>query len=185
MSCLRVRQMTPFGNMHVKISVDPHSGRELEVFAQLGKGGDVANSDLEAICRLLSLLLRCGGSLDDAIRQLEGIGSSLTIPSREGRIMSLGDGLAQALRKYSLAKQKFGLKNLLLGNLGLPDTPPSDNIPLSGMDAGKTPTEPAPKPAESVATDLNAFKVRCPLCHGTLVFAEGCVKCPSCGFSQC
>ena len=32
--------------------VDPISGREREVFAQLGKGGDVANSDLEAICRL-------------------------------------------------------------------------------------------------------------------------------------
>ncbi|MCL4139914.1 UNVERIFIED_CONTAM: hypothetical protein GTU68_007502 [Idotea baltica] len=55
MSCLRIRQMTPFGNMHVKVSVDPISGREREVFAQLGKGGDVANSDLEAICRILSL----------------------------------------------------------------------------------------------------------------------------------
>ena len=25
MSCLRIRQMTPFGNMHVKVSVDPVS----------------------------------------------------------------------------------------------------------------------------------------------------------------
>ncbi|MCP3916694.1 MAG: adenosylcobalamin-dependent ribonucleoside-diphosphate reductase, partial [bacterium] len=51
MTCLRIRQLTPFGNMHVKVSVDPISGKEREVFAQLGKGGDVANSDLEAICR--------------------------------------------------------------------------------------------------------------------------------------
>ena len=36
--------------------------------AQLGKGGDVANSDLEAICRILSLWLRCNGNLDLALR---------------------------------------------------------------------------------------------------------------------
>ena len=55
--------------------------RELEVFAQLGKGGDVANSDLEAICRILSLWLRSNGSLDLAMRQLDGIGSSMTVPT--------------------------------------------------------------------------------------------------------
>ena len=59
---LRIRQMPPFGNMHVKITVDPRTDRELEVFAQLGKGGDVATSDLEAICRMISLWLRAGGS---------------------------------------------------------------------------------------------------------------------------
>ncbi|HMQ16083.1 MAG TPA: adenosylcobalamin-dependent ribonucleoside-diphosphate reductase, partial [Phycisphaerae bacterium] len=42
LSSFRMRQMTPFGNMHIHITVDPRSGRELEVFAQLGKGGDVA-----------------------------------------------------------------------------------------------------------------------------------------------
>src|SRR4029450_11586615 len=74
MSCLRIRQMTPFGNMHVKVSVDPIANRERQVFAHLGKGGDVANSDLEAICRILSLWLRSNGSLKMAIKQLEGIG---------------------------------------------------------------------------------------------------------------
>ena len=33
MPSLRIRQMTPFGNMHVKVTVDPVSGREREVFA--------------------------------------------------------------------------------------------------------------------------------------------------------
>ena len=94
-SGLRIRQMTPFGNMHVKITVDPRTGRDLEVFAQLGKGGDVANSDLEAICRLISLWLRAGGTLKHVIRQLKDIGSSLQVPTREGKIMSLGDGLSR------------------------------------------------------------------------------------------
>ena len=126
-SGLRIRQMTPFGNMHVKITVDPCTGRELEVFAQLGKGGDVATSDLEAICRMVSLWLRSGGSLRHVIKQLEGIGSSLQIPTRLGRIMSLPDGLACALKKYLKAKERFGLEDLLLGRVDLSqlDVPPA------------------------------------------------------------
>ncbi|MFN0137491.1 MAG: adenosylcobalamin-dependent ribonucleoside-diphosphate reductase [Phycisphaerae bacterium] len=116
-SGLRIRQMTPFGNMHVKITVEPRAERELEVFAQLGKGGDVATSDLEAICRMISLWLRSGGSIKHVIKQLEGIGSSLQIPTKAGRIMSLGDGLACALKKYMRAKERFGLKPLLLGEI--------------------------------------------------------------------
>ena len=119
MSCLRIRQMTPFGNMHLKITVDPKTERELEVFAQLGKGGDVANSDLEAICRLLSLFLRCGGPLRMAIKQLDGIGSSLTVPTKSGRIASLGDGLAKGLIRYTKAKEMFGLRAMLLGEFDL------------------------------------------------------------------
>ncbi|MEO6710488.1 MAG: adenosylcobalamin-dependent ribonucleoside-diphosphate reductase, partial [Planctomycetota bacterium] len=121
MSCLRIRQMTPFGNMHVKVSVEPLSGREREVFAQLGKGGDVANSDLEAICRILSLWLRCNGNLELALKQLEGIGSSLSVPTKDGRIMSLADGLAKALQRYLDAKQQHGLHALLLGTADMSD----------------------------------------------------------------
>jgi ribonucleoside-diphosphate reductase alpha chain len=150
-SGLRIRQLTPFGNMHVKITVDPRADRELEVFAQLGKGGDVANSDLEAICRMVSLWLRSGGSLRLVVKQLEGIGSSLQIPTRAGRITSLGDGLACALKKYLRAKEQFGLRNLLLGEIDLseldrpnptphgPETTPVDRT-VSGGNGGKQST---------------------------------------------
>ena len=180
MTCLRVRQITPFGNMHVKITVDPISGRELEVFAQLGKGGDIANSDLEAICRLLSLLLRCGGSFDLAIKQLEGIGSSLTIPSRQGRIMSLADGLAKAMSKYLHAKQKNGLEALLLGKVTLAEITNHGNI----KNERSTATERAADQNCNGGV-LAAFKIKCPCCAGVLCFTEGCVKCHNCGFSQC
>ena len=173
MSCLRVRQMTPFGNMHVKVTVDPVTGREREVFAQLGKGGDVANSDLEAICRMLSLWLRSNGTLERAIRQFSGIGSSLTVPTKDGRIMSLADGLATALTRYLAAKERNGLEALLLGRVA-PDEDPVEA-------AAK------PKPKVSVAEPRNSanYKLKCPSCSGTLAFQEGCVKCHGCGFSQC
>ena len=170
MSCLRIRQMTPFGNMHVKVSVDPSSEREREVFAQLGKGGDVANSDLEAICRILSLWLRSNGSLRMALKQLSGIGSSLTVPTKDGRIMSLADGLATALDRYLAAKEKYGLEALLLGRVSAEETA-SDSL-------AETKTRPAPK-------NLTQYKLKCPSCVGVLAFQEGCVKCHSCGFSQC
>jgi ribonucleoside-diphosphate reductase alpha chain len=168
MSCLRIRQKTPFGNMHVKISMEPDTGMEREVFAQLGKGGDVANSDLEAVCRMLSLFLRCGGSMKLAIRQLDGIGSSLSVPSKDGRVISLADGLAKALKKYIVAKEMFGIQNLLLGKADLSQLQKSNN--------GKR---------ASSGGRNGAFKIKCPECNENLTFEEGCMKCYSCGFSKC
>jgi len=114
---VRIRQNTPFGHMHVTITVDPKTERELEVFAQLGKGGDIASSDLEAICRMVSLFLRSGGSLDLVMDQLEGIGCYLSVPSKEGRVMSLGDALGKTVRRYWQAKKQAGLKAILTGEV--------------------------------------------------------------------
>ena len=169
MPSLRLRQVTPFGNMHLHISVDPTSGIEREVFAQLGKGGDLANSDLEAICRLVSLLLRLGGDLRTVIDQLDGIGSSLSIPSRDGRIKSLGDGIARALRKYITAKEREGLETLLSGN----------------VKALHRPEQPATASQQSHQETL--FTIKCPECDSarTLAYEEGCLKCHACGYSIC
>ncbi|MFG0319251.1 MAG: adenosylcobalamin-dependent ribonucleoside-diphosphate reductase [Planctomycetota bacterium JB042] len=175
MSGLRIRQITPFGNMHVKISVDARTGDEREVFAQLGKGGDVATSDLEAICRLISLFLRCNGPMELAMKQLEGIGSSLSVPSAEGRVTSLADGLSKAINKYLKAKKKFGLKPLLLGEVDLNKLDEDDDAPHPGNGNGNG----------NGRTSQTAFKVKCPECVGNLIYEEGCVKCPSCGYSQC
>jgi ribonucleoside-diphosphate reductase alpha chain len=155
--------------MHLHISVDPETGREREVFAQLGKGGDLANSDLEAICRLISLLLRLDGDVQMVIDQLEGIGSSLSVPSKDGRIKSLGDGLAHALGKYLAMKQRDGLDAILSGRVKTLDESESTraSIPTSDQEA--------------------IFKIKCPDCDlaGTLAFEEGCLKCHACGYCMC
>ena len=186
LSCLRIRQLTPFGNMHVKITVDPTTGRELEVFAQLGKGGDIASSDIEAMCRMVSLYLRSGGALPRVIEQFSGIGSSLTVPSQEGRIMSLADGLARAMEKYWEVKQKFGLRKLLLGEIDL------EQYFRAKRNCGSAARAPIleARPGgggrrRNGGKDTGAFIVKCPECMGVLVFEEGCVKCPGCGYSQC
>jgi|LSQX01.3.fsa_nt_gb ribonucleoside-diphosphate reductase alpha chain len=166
---VRLRQPTPFGNMHLHISVEPQTGQEREVFAQLGKGGDLANSDLEAICRLVSLLLRSGGDLRMIIDQLEDIGSSLSVPAQGGRVRSLGDGLARAFQKYLAAKNRHGLEGLLSGQVtSLESADEADKRKVTGAQ-------------ESL------FKIKCPDCDaaGSLAFEEGCLKCHACGYSVC
>jgi ribonucleoside-diphosphate reductase alpha chain len=205
-SGLRLRQMTPFGNMHVKLTVDPKSERELEVFAQLGKGGDIATSDLEAICRMISLWLRSGGALKHVIRQLKDIGSSLQVPTKHGKIMSLGDGLARALQRYLRAKERFGLRNLLLGDFDMAELDRPARAPGNGNGNGKSKGHGNASEVRQTSTshgssgtgmpmatgtmgtprvDRLAFKVKCPECGEALVFAEGCNKCPGCGWAQC
>jgi ribonucleoside-diphosphate reductase alpha chain len=173
MSAIRIKQVTPFGNMHIKIVVDPVSQREYEIFAQLGKGGDLACSDLEGMCRLISLYLRVNGSLNDIVAQLDGIGSSLSVPTKDGRIASLADGLAKAIQKYQRAKAISGLHALLLGTADLSSI-------SRGAKAAHLPSSDA-----SNESELNEFKIRCPDCGGVLMFEEGCTKCHGCGYSQC
>ena len=201
-SSVRVRQLTPFGNMHINITVDPATDRELEVFAQLGKGGDLANSDLEAICRLISLWLRAGGTLIHVVRQLQSIGSSLQVQTKEGKIMSLGDGLARALKKYMNAKAERGLRALLIG-VGGAESASDDKARDNGNgrtnghkskdksgpagergDVGGIPV-PSRFEARGMQWQQTQFKVLCPECQGSLRFSEGCETCESCGYSKC
>ncbi|MEK7756795.1 MAG: hypothetical protein AAB385_06250, partial [Planctomycetota bacterium] len=205
-SGIRVRQLTPFGNMHINITVDPRTDREMEVFAQLGKGGDLANSDLEAICRMISLWLRSGGTLKHVVNQLHSIGSSLQVSTKEGKIMSLGDGLARGLKRYLEAKRECGLKALLLGEAtidasGRPHlvkgkgSNGNGNGHGNGHRVGEVAAEvvverlgnPAPSrfEAHGIQWQQTQYKVRCPDCQGELRFSEGCMTCDGCGFSKC
>lgn len=213
LSAIRIRQLTPFGNMHVNITVDPQADRELEVFAQLGKGGDIANSDLEAICRMISLWLRAGGTLNLVVRQLQSIGSSLQVHTKEGKIMSLGDGLSRALRKYMQAKSRVGLRALLTGDPTVDEVGAESRLGFNGHGNGNGNGSGSSlrrvngigKPAASVAVvsepariaapiqldgrsmqwQQTQYKVLCPDCQNALRFGEGCVVCEACGYSEC
>lgn len=178
-SSVRVRQSTPFGHMHVNVSVDPATNKEIEVFAQLGKAGDVLASDLEALCRLTSLYLRLGGSLADIVNQLEGIGSTTIIPTRDGNISSMADALSKALSKFRNAKSK-GLKELLLGQLSQEQLYKKTTIPVT-----KEKIE-ADKPALSTGKSIFQKKEKCPDCGAYLIPTSKCWECSArCGYSKC
>jgi ribonucleoside-diphosphate reductase alpha chain len=100
---VKIKQDTPFGTLHITLVFDKNMN-EHEVFAQLGKSGDVAAADLEAICRLSSKLLQSKFKFDNLIQQLIDIGTSLSLPTAEGKVVSLPDGLARGLNSYKEIK---------------------------------------------------------------------------------
>ncbi|MDR0516612.1 MAG: vitamin B12-dependent ribonucleotide reductase [Fibromonadaceae bacterium] len=180
---VRMRQPTGFGHMHIAVTVDPVSKREMEIFAQLGKAGDIASSDLEAISRMVSLYLRIGGSLEDIIDQLEGIGSHMAIPSKDGKVMSLADGLGKSLKRYNLAKRTYGLNDILTGKINFDELPALKDLEQQNNFAEEELL--SKPPLVEAINNTNVYKEKCQDCGGVLSFSEGCVKCPNCGFSRC
>lgn len=161
----RTQIKTQYGNLHVCIVLDEDGKTEREIFAQLGKAGDIIAADLEAICRVASLSLRNGVSLEKVIDQLKDIGSTHVLPSAHGKIVSMPDALAKALQKYALRQRE--------GSLGSKDV------------SWETSHTPNTKPSNKDTTESN-YGIKCPACTvGTLSFQEGCQKCHSCGYSAC
>lgn len=153
--CRRLRLHTQWGTMHAFVAIE--DGVETEIFAQIGKGGDLMYSDLEAICRMASCWLQATGSLSDVIAQLDGIGSThVGVPGPNGRITSIPDALCKSLKNYK--RKRAGAEAV--------------QISLS-VQSNRDSFE-------------SSYGMPCPTkCGGTLNFAEGCKKCETCGYSAC
>jgi ribonucleoside-diphosphate reductase alpha chain len=177
-----IRKETPLGTMFVNITEDDR-GQPFEVFLTLGKAGGAAMADAEAMGRLISLALRSGIPLVQVHKQLRGISSDRAVGLGPHKVLSLPDAIGIAIEEWMREKQ--GVQQELL--------------PDSGGKGGAAPREPvsvrAPESAgaETPAAQMSfeaygsgeAFMGTCPDCGSQLEFAEGCVKCQVCGFSEC
>ncbi len=104
---------TGYGNLYVTINT--LDGKPFEVFAQIGKSGYSTMADTEAICRLISLALRSGISVEKTIEQLIGIGGASPIYQEGGLVMSIPDAIAKVLNKhFGKTKIQNSLKDLYL-----------------------------------------------------------------------
>ncbi len=68
------------------------------------------------------------------IDQLGGIGSSLSVPAKGGRIKSLADGLARAMAKYVAVKEREGLGPILSGRINSLELPESSTAIVASTD---------------------------------------------------
>ena len=163
---------SPLGDMYVTINEDL-DGRPFEAFVALGKAGGPAMADAEAIGRLISLALRSGISLRQIHKQLRGISSDRAVGMGPNKVLSSPDAIAQVIEKH--LEEKEGIQQ---------------SLPIPDPGAAKTTnggTQTAQKPAIHRFEKQAAlsFIGTCPDCGSGLEFAEGCVKCHACGYSEC
>jgi ribonucleotide reductase alpha subunit len=155
---------TSCGKIYVTINRDARG--IFEIFNQMGKAGGCAASQSEAIGRLVSLALRSGVQPDQIIKQLKGISCHLPAwGGNGGKILSCADAVSKAVEWY--------MENVDQMFAGLPETAASPVL------AASSPANP------SRAGDLEIARGACPDCGSQVEMQEGCLKCRSCGFSEC
>ncbi len=174
------KMLSPLGTLYVTINED-EKGRPFEVFTTLGKAGGAAMADAEAISRLISLSLRSGIPLRTICRQLRGISCDRAVGFGSKKILSMPDAVALAIEEY--LDEKEGQQQVL----PLPD-PQTGSKGNGGHQTAERP-EIRPVPGEEsnqhFGRDIKAFIETCPDCGTSLQFAEGCLKCLACGYSEC
>ncbi|HLV36925.1 MAG TPA: hypothetical protein VKY59_17510, partial [Spirillospora sp.] len=169
LSGVTVRRKTPFGNAFITMNTDDQ-GNPFEVFITVGKAGSDLQADADGLARMISLALRSTAPqnrrrmLELIIDQLQNLGGARAVGLGPQRVSSLPDAVARALQEHYF--QQSEVKQL--------------NLPMNGE---------ANEPEASTLTDHDgSFKGAdmCPEC-GTysLVRAEGCRTCLTCGYSEC
>jgi ribonucleoside-diphosphate reductase alpha chain len=174
------RVETPLGTLYVTITEDD-KGQPFEVFMTLGKAGGALMADVESLGRLISLALRSGIPIKEIYRQLRGISSDRVIGLGPNKILSMPDAVGIAIERWMQEKQ--GIQQELLPNVGpqglggQPDLAPVVNQPTS-QTGGR---------GEQMMFGgmQQMLSGACPDCGSQLEFAEGCMKCHVCGFSEC
>ncbi len=156
------KEETPLGTAYVTINQDEY-GDPYEVFVNQGKTGSDMAAMSVAIGKLASLVLglpsTMAGSerLREVARRLRGTGGNTSWGFGPQRARSLPDALARVIETHleSVASR---------GGEGRVTVVPQEQLQL--------PMQP----------NSGEF---CPDCNNSLIFEEGCTKCPSCGYSMC
>jgi ribonucleoside-diphosphate reductase alpha chain len=176
------RLETPLGTMFVTISEDD-KGQPFEVFVTLGKAGGSAMADSEAMGRLISLALRSGIPITSVHKQLRGISSDRAVGLGPHKVLSVPDAIGIALEQWW--KDKQGIQQNLLG-LETPafGTPVAVEALTVARTTGQSGAEQQQMSFEAYSGG-ETFMGTCPDCGSQLEYAEGCVKCHVCGFSEC
>ena len=184
-----IRKETPLGVMFVNITEDD-KGQPFEVFLTLGKAGGSAMADAEAMGRLISLALRSGIPMMEIHRQLRGISSDRAVGLGPNKVLSVPDAIGIAIEEWH-RDRVTGVQQELM-----PPAPGEGGPPASEMITSMTHQVPAAlRPTGNSAAEMElqlglnhsqqAYIGTCPDCGSQMEYAEGCVKCHVCGFSEC
>ncbi len=90
---------TGCGKLYVTINEDDQG--ICEVFAQMGKTGGCASSQIEAAGRLISLALRSGVKLEAIVKQITGIRCPSPIWQNAKMVLSCPDAMSRVINNYT------------------------------------------------------------------------------------
>ena len=166
------RVETPLGTLYVTITEDG-KGQPFEVFMTLGKAGGALMADVEALGRMISLSLRSGIPIREVYRQLRGISSDRAIGLGPHKVLSVPDAIGIAIERYMQEKQ--GVQQELLPGAASAQQEIAPVVQRVTQGAEQV-------MMEGLAPTLSGA---CPDCGSQLEYAEGCMKCHVCGFSEC
>ena len=168
---LTVKTQTPFGKAYITINRDDEDN-PFEVFIAIAKAGTDIQADAESLGRMISLQLRTTAPqnrremLKLIIEQLQDIGGARPIGIGPKRVLSLPDAVARALQMEFFPE----------------DQPQQLGLPMEAKDQD---TESDDTGALIGAGAISGADI-CPACGTiTLVRAENCRKCLTCGYSEC
>jgi ribonucleoside-diphosphate reductase alpha chain len=173
------KMRSPLGDLYVTVNED-ETGKPFEVFTTLGKAGGAAMADAEALGRMISLALRSGIPLADIAKQLRGISCDRAVGIGPNKVLSMPDAIGQVLELHMMEKDGIQQELPIAGAGSAPKTPAAAPARPPTASAG-----PQPRPTLEAYDPGDAFLGTCPECSSDLHFAEGCVKCLSCGYSEC
>ncbi len=182
-----VRMNTGCGNLYVTINEDGE-GQPFELFNHMGKAGGCAASQNEAIGRLISYALRCGASVEPLIKQLKGVSCHRPAWGEDGKISSCSDAIGKALEKYYTARSaSAGARPIVAEEPRLGIAPELRDVELPPEEDRRRMTAlmTASNGGSRKSADVTRVQGACQDCGSQLSFEEGCVKCHSCGFTEC
>lgn len=144
------------GNLYVTVNYDENG--ICEVFTSTGKAGGCP-SQSEATARLASIALRSGISIDEILKQLQGIRCPSTIRRPGMKCTSCPDAIAQVVKRTAkmLEEQRIGMGSPLL----------------------------QPIKSQEVQENATGQMNYCPECGEKMEHEGGCVSCRVCGYSKC
>ncbi|HBM80849.1 MAG: ribonucleotide reductase N-terminal alpha domain-containing protein [Clostridiales bacterium] len=153
------------GSLYITVNYDDNG--ICEVFTNVGKAGGCP-SQSEAASRLISIALRSGIDVKEIIGQLKGIRCHSTIRQKANnkdiKVLSCPDAIAKTIERVMNLQSSSDKYDSEVSEEDGPDISPLQEVSI-GLDDKKGP--------------------RCPECGGHITHQDGCVICPSCGYSKC
>lgn len=161
---------TEQGKLYVQINYDSQGVRE--VLANLGKGGGVLSSLVEAIGRLISVALKHHTPVEDLSQSLRGIRGGSPNGFGPKQTLSIPDAIGKVLES---SPEHLNVRTA---------EPEPEPQPIGLFYKEQVVPQAEVRGYLDPVRDLG-HSPECAECGATLVFSEGCRSCPSCFSSKC